>query len=283
MALKFGSHRIKILKKEYEKMQNINNSMGWAFRKVLLLAISLFFGLLWVIPVDAFDFADWDSLIKKYVKPKRVDGIFINAVDYKNLKNDRNFNKLISRLDSAQLVSLKSREEKLVFWINTYNILAAKMVTDHYPIKSIKDAGNIFSRVWKKNAGHVAGKERTLNEIEHKILRKMDEPRIHMAIVCASVSCPDLRLEAFNVNSLNEQLDEQMKVFLKSSEKGLKIDNEKNRVYISSIFKWFEDDFESRGGVLKFIANYVSPDVAKKLTRSGIKIYYLEYNWGINS
>ena len=283
MALKFGSHRIKILKKEYEKMQNINNSMGWAFRKVLLLAISLFFGLLWVIPVDAFDFADWDSLIKKYVKPKRVDGIFINAVDYKNLKNDRNFNKLISRLDSAQLVSLKSREEKLVFWINTYNILAAKMVTDHYPIKSIKDAGSIFSRVWKKNAGHVAGKERTLNEIEHEILRKMDDPRVHVAIVCASVSCPDLRLEAFNVNSLNEQLDDQMKVFLKSSEKGMKIDNERNRVYLSSIFKWFEDDFESRGGVLKFIANYVSPDVAKKLTRSGIKIYYLEYNWDINS
>ena len=104
-----------------------------------------------------------------------------------------------------------------------------------------------------------------------------------MAIVCASVSCPDLRLEAFNVNSLNEQLDEQMKVFLKSSEKGLKIDNEKNRVYLSSIFKWFEDDFESRGGVLKFIANYVAPDVAKKLTGSGIKIYYLEYNWDINS
>ena len=283
MLRKFGSYRIKILKKEYKKLQNINNSISWVFGKVLLLAISLFFGLLWVIPIDAFDFSDWDSLIKKYVKPKRVDGILINAVDYKNLKNDPDFNSLISRLDSAQLVSLKSREEKLVFWINTYNILAAKMVTDHYPIKSIKDAGSIFSRVWKKNAGHVAGKERTLNEIEHEILRKMDEPRVHVAIVCASVSCPDLRLEAFNVNSLNEQLDDQMKVFLKSSEKGMKIDNEKNRVYLSSIFKWFEDDFESRGGVLKFIANYVAPDVAKKLTRSRMKIYYLEYNWGINS
>ena len=283
MLRKFGSYRIKILKKEYKKLQNINNSISWVFGKVLLLAISLFFGLLWVIPIDAFDFSDWDSLIKKYVKPKRVDGILINAVDYKNLKNDPDFNSLISRLDSAQLVSLKSREEKLVFWINTYNILAAKMVTDHYPIKSIKDAGSIFTQVWKKNAGHVAGKERTLNEIEHEILRKMDEPRVHVAIVCASVSCPDLRLEAFNVNSLNDQLDEQMKVFLKSSEKGMKIDNQKNRVYLSSIFKWFEDDFESRGGVLKFIANYVAPDVAKKLTRSRMKIYYLEYNWGINS
>ena len=157
------------------------------------------------------------------------------------------------------------------------------MVTDHFPIESIKDLGSFFSPVWDKPAGNVAGKERTLNEIEHEILRKMDEPRIHVAIVCASVSCPDLRLEAFKVNSLNEQLDEQMKVFLKSSEKGMKIDNERNRVYLSSIFKWFEDDFKSRGGVLKFIANYVSPDVEKKLTRSGIKIYYLEYNWAINS
>ena len=263
-------------------MKYINNSMSWALGKVYLLAISLFFGLLWVIPGDAFDFSDWDSLIKKYVKPKKVDGIFINAVDYKNLRNDPDFDRLISRLDSAQLVSLKSREEKLVFWINTYNILAAKIVTDHYPIKSIKDVGSIFNQVWNKNAGHVAGKERTLNEIEHGILRKLDEPRVHVAIVCASVSCPDLRLEAFKVNSLNDQLDEQMKVFLKSSEKGLKIDNHKNRVYLSSIFKWFEDDFESRGGVLKFIANYVAPDVAKKLKGSGIKIYYLEYNWGIN-
>jgi len=179
--------------------------------------------------------------------------------------------------------SLKSREEKLVFWINTYNILAAKMVTDHFPIESIKDIGSFFTKVWDKPAGNVAGKDRTLNEIEHEILRKMDEPRIHVAIVCASVSCPDLRLEAFKVNSINEQLDDQMKVFLKSSEKGMKIDIERNRVYLSSIFKWFEDDFKSRGGVLKFIANYVSPDVAKKLTHSGIKIYYLEYNWAINS
>ena len=199
------------------------------------------------------------------------------------LKNELSFDKLLARLNTVKMDSLKSREEKLVFWINTYNIFAAKMVADHFPIKSIKDLGSFFRPVWEKPAGNVEGKERTLNEIEHEILRKMNEPRVHVAIVCASVSCPDLRLEAFNVNSLNEQLDDQMRVFLKSSEKGMKIDNKRNRVYLSSIFKWFEDDFESRGGVLKFIANYVSPDVAKKLTRSGITIYYLEYNWGINS
>ena len=265
------------------KTQTNKNSVHWAMGKEKILAFTLLIALMWVIPVYAFDFSDWEVLIKKHVSPKTVDGILINAVDYKNLKNELGFNKLLARLNSVRMDSLKSREEKLVFWINTYNILAAKMVTDHFPIESIKDLGSFFTKVWDKPAGNVAGKERTLNEIEHEILRKMDEPRIHVAIVCASVSCPDLRLEAFKVNSLNEQLDDQMKVFLKSSEKGMKIDNERNRVYLSSIFKWFEDDFKSRGGVLKFIANYVSPDVEKKLTRSGIKIYYLEYNWAINS
>ena len=157
------------------------------------------------------------------------------------------------------------------------------MVVDHLPIKSIKDIGGFFSPVWKKPAGQVAGKERTLDEIEHEILRKLDEPRIHVAIVCASVSCPDLRLEAFKVETLNKQLNDQVIEFLKSSEKGMKIDKKGGHVYLSSIFKWFEGDFESRGGVLKFISKYVSPDAAKDLARSDIKVFYLDYNWDLNS
>ncbi len=254
-------------------------------RAIKYAAISAIFGIvtfLWIFPVAAFDFSDWDAIIKKHVSAKKVAGISINAVSYAGLKNDGDFKKLVSRLNSARPESL-TRDEKLVFWINTYNILAAKMVADRFPIKSIKDAGSFFSPVWKKPAGNVAGKQRTLNEIEHEILRKMDEPRIHVAIVCASVSCPDLRLEAFNVERLSEQLDDQMIKFLKSSDKGMKIDKEKNRVYLSSIFKWFEEDFESRGGVLKYISNYVSPETAKELQRSKIKISYLDYNWDVNS
>ena len=247
------------------------------------LFFSLLLVLLWTTTAAAFDFSGWDLLIKKYVQPKTVDGILINAVDYEQLKDDPSFKKLISDLSSVHLTSLKTREEKLVFWINTYNIFAAKMVTDHYPIKSIKNAGSIFSQVWKKPAGFIDGKEKTLNEIEHEILRKMDEPRIHVAIVCASVSCPDLRLEAYQVDKLNEQLDDQMRRFLRSSKKGMRIDRKSNHVYLSSIFKWFEDDFESRGGVLKFICNYVSPEIVKELKRSGIKVSYLDYNWDLNS
>lgn len=251
-------------------------------KKAEVLAISLVLILLSVVPVAAFDFSDWDALIKKHVSMKKVDGVMISAVNYKNLKSNEKFKKLVSRLNLVHEDSLKTRDEELTFWINTYNILAAKMVADHFPIKSIKDAGSFFSPVWNKPAGHVAGKERTLNEIEHEILRKMDEPRIHVAIVCASVSCPDLRLEAFKADSLNEQLNDQMKMFLQSSEKGMRIDKNNNRVYLSSIFKWFEDDFESRGGVLKFISNYVSPETAKELSDFRIDVSYLDYNWSVN-
>jgi len=260
---------------------NINNTDG-IMKKIKTGVFSLVLILLAVVPVAAFDFSDWDGLIKKHVSPKKVDGVMINAVNYKKLKEDWKFNKLVVRLNSVRLDSLKSREEKLVFWINTYNILAAKMVADRFPIKSIKDAGSFFSSVWKKPAGRVAGKQRTLNEIEHEILRKMDEPRIHVAIVCASVSCPDLRLETFKVENLNEQLDDQMRMFLQSPEKGMRLDKKNNRVYISSIFKWFRDDFESRGGVLKFISKYISSEAAKELTDSRYDVSYLEYNWGIN-
>ena len=260
---------------------NINYVAG-ILKKTEVLAISLVFILLSVVPVAAFDFSDWDALIKKHVSPKKVDGVMINAVNYKNLKSDEEFKKLALRLNTVREDSLKTRDEKLTFWINTYNILAAKMVADRFPIKSIKDAGSFFSPVWKKPAGRVAGKERTLNEIEHEILRKMDEPRIHVAIVCASVSCPDLRLEAFKAESLNEQLNDQMKMFLQSSEKGMRIDKKDKEVYLSSIFKWFKDDFESRGGVLKFISKYVSPEASKELLDSRIDVSYLDYNWNIN-
>ena len=103
--------------------------------------------------------------------------------------------------------------------------------------------------------GVVAGKKRTLNEIEHEILRKMGEPRIHVAIVCASVSCPDLRAEAYTVEKLDSQLDDQLTLFLANPKKGLHIDK-KGYLYMSSIFKWFAEDFETKGGVRKFLAPY---------------------------
>jgi len=248
--------------------------------QAVVLGIFLVFSI--ISNSEAFDFSDWDTLVKKHVAPETVDGILINAVDYSNLKKDPLFSGLSSRLKSYDLNDLKAEQSRLTFWINVYNILAAKMITDHYPIESIKDAGSLFKSVWKQPAGKVGGKERTLNEIEHEILRKMNEPRIHVAIVCASVSCPDLRLEAYQTEKLNDQLDDQMQKFLRSREKGMKLDESKNRVYLSSIFKWFNEDFESKGGVLKYISHYAREEEKKVLNNSKLKISYMDYNWKIN-
>ena len=256
-------------------------NIGFA-RYLQSAVLGIFFVFSFCSNSEAFDFSDWDALVKKYVTPKTLERVRLNAVNYASLKKDPVFSGLITRLESYSPASLESRESTLSFWINVYNILAAKMITDHYPIKSIKDVGSFFKPVWKRAAGTVGGKERTLNNIEHEILRKMNEPRIHVAIVCASVSCPDLRREAYSAGKLNEQLDDQMEKFLRSREKGMKLDERKNRVYLSAIFKWFAEDFESRGGVLKYIGQYVTAEERKVLNNSKIKISYLYYNWKIN-
>jgi len=230
----------------------------------------------------AFDFSSWDGLLKKYVAPKTINGVKLNAVDYRKLGKDQAYTNLIKDLEKTSLSDLKTREEKLTFWINAYNVMAAKMVLDHYPVDSIKDAGSLFTAVWKKEVGIVAGKTRTLNEIEHEILRKMGEPRIHVAIVCASVSCPDLRIEAYTVEKLDEQLADQMKLFLVNAEKGLRVDAKKGRVYLSSIFKWFKEDFESSGGVRKYLAPYAPDSAMAAIQNNKTSIYYLDYDWDLN-
>ena len=235
-----------------------------------------------VQPAFAFDFSTWDGLLKKYVAPKTINGVKLNAVNYKKLGKDEAYTKLVKDLEKSSLSSLKTREEKLAFWINVYNIMAAKMVLDNYPVKSIKDAGSLFTAVWKKPVGMVAGQNRTLNEIEHEILRKMGEPRIHVAIVCASVSCPDLRPEAYTADKLNSQLDDQMKQFLANAKKGLQVDEKKSRLYLSSIFKWFKEDFDSKGGVRSFIAPYSPETLKESVTKKGLRVSYLDYDWGLN-
>ncbi len=240
------------------------------------------FLIVFVQPAFAFDFSSWDGLVKKYVDSKTINGVTLNAVNYKKLGKDPAYTKLIKDLETVSLATLNSKDEKLAFWINVYNIMAAKMVLDNYPVKSIKDAGSLFTAVWKKPVGVIGGKERTLNEIEHEILRKMSEPRIHVAIVCASVSCPDLRKEAYTAEKLNSQLDEQMTRFLANPKKGLTVDDKKGYVYVSSIFKWFEEDFETKGGVRSFIAPYAPASLQASVKNDKLTVYYLDYDWGLN-
>lgn len=251
----------------------------------------VFFEKFWVLMICivlapssawAFDFKGWDGLLKKYVGPTTIDGVRLAGVNYAGIKKDPAYGKLIADLKSFSPATLKTLQEKMTFWINTYNVMAVKMVVDHYPVDSIKDAGSLFESVWKKKVGVVGGKEVTLNDIEHETLRKMGDPRIHVAIVCASVSCPDLRNEAYTADKLDAQLDDQFRKFLENRGKGLQVDRGKKRVTLSKIFDWFEDDFKPKGGVLPFLARYAPEKDRAFLKKRGVDVSYLDYNWDLN-
>lgn len=238
--------------------------------------------LVWTPPAWAFDYSRWDALLKQHVRPTTLYGVRLNALPYGKLKNDPAFAEVVKQFESFSPSSLKTHNEKLAFWINAYNVFAVKMVLDHYPVDSIKDAGGLFESVWKKRVGTIGGKPITLNEIEHGILRKMGEPRIHMAIVCASVSCPDLSEEAYLPDRLEEQLSRQARQFLMNPGKGLRVDRERKIIYLSSIFDWFKEDFEPKGGVLKFITPY-APERDRAALQSGdYDVEYMDYNWKLN-
>ena len=251
----------------------------------------VFFAKFWVLIVCmmlapssawAFDFTAWDGLLKKHVGPTTIAGVRLAGVDYPAIKKDPAYAKLVADLKSFSPSKLKTPKEKMTFWINVYNIMAVKMVVDHYPLKSIKDAGSLFGSVWKKKVGVVGGKDVTLNDIEHETLRKMGDPRIHVAIVCASVSCPDLRNEAYTSDKLDAQLDDQFEKFLQNRGKGLLLSHKINRIRISKIFDWFEEDFEAKGGVLPFLSRY-GPKIRRDfLKKKDLDVSYLDYNWDLN-
>ncbi len=221
---------------------------------------------------------DWDvygQLLKKHVVLGMLDGTKLTTVNYQAVKTDPLFQQVIRQLSEFPVGRLANQQEQLAFYINAYNIYAIKMVVDHLPVESIKDIGSWISPVWKKDVGKLAGKVVSLDEIEHKILRPMGDPRIHMAIVCASVSCPDLRMEPFTASLLDKQLDEQALSFLNNSTKGLQVKG--SRLSASKIFDWFGEDFDKQGGVVAFIRQYRPelPDNAKL-------VFGLEYNWKLN-
>lgn len=218
----------------------------------------------------------WDGYkaVLRHVKPGTKNGVALMLVDYPAIKADGSLAKAYQELSAFKLAGLSNKQEQLAFYINAYNILAMKMVADHWPIESIKDVGNLLSPVWDKPAGELGGKPVTLGGVEHKILRPIREPRIHLAIVCASVSCPDLRNEPYTSVQLEKQLDEQTKAFLNNPGKGLKA--EKDSLKVSQIFDWFEDDFAAQGGVKAFIAKYKADAPDLKVNAD------IPYDWTVN-
>jgi hypothetical protein len=211
-----------------------------------------------------------------------VDDIASTRVDYGALRRSEAWEALLRSLRESDPIRLRARNEKLAFWINAYNILAIDLVRRHYPIDSIRSIGGLLSPVWKKTAGEIAGQPFTLHEIEHEILRPMGEPRIHAAIVCASLSCPPLRREPYRAAELDAQLDDNVRRWLADPRKGARVDRSDRTLHLSPLFDWFAEDFD--GGVLPFVGAYLPADEAKWLRAQGkaLRVRYFDYDWSLN-
>lgn len=206
----------------------------------------------------------WDTLLKKHIS---VNG----NVNYKGFKEDHkaliNYIKSLSSLHPIQEVS---KEEKLAYWINAYNALTIDLILRNYPVKSIKD----IKDPWKQRLWKLGDKWYNLDEIEHQILRKMNEPRIHFAIVCASYSCPKLQNEAFTASNLETQLTKATKAFLSDSKRN---EISENSIRISKIFDWFSKDFTKNGSLIDFLNQYSDIKISQNAKKR-----YKDYNWDLN-
>jgi hypothetical protein len=222
------------------------------------------------------------GLLVRYTEA--VDAKVGTRVDYAGLRGEPEWKTLIAELATVDPAALKGRDDVLAFWINAYNIFAIDLIVRNPPVESIKDLGSFFSPVWKKEAGRLADRSYTLDEIEHRILRKMGEPRIHGAIVCASISCPNLRREPYLAERLDAQLADNMRAWLARPEKGLSIDRAGNALRISPIFDWFEADFATQGGVMAVVTRYAPEADHAWLAQHGTsaRIGYFDYDWRLN-
>ncbi len=221
------------------------------------------------------DWQHYAALLATHVKSGERDGVTLNLVDYEALATDPHLPLALTALERFPVAQLTDPREWLVFYINAYNLLALNMVVTHRPSKSIKDIGNFLRPVWQRSAGKVDGQSVSLADIEHRRLRTRGDPRIHFAIVCASVSCPDLRTEPYRAATLESQLNDQVARFLANPNKGLRATQDV--VHVSQIFDWFEADFASSGGVTSFIRRYVSVPAGREVVAD------IDYNWRLNS
>ncbi len=178
-----------------------------------------------------------------------------------------------------------TQAEKLAFWSNAYNAVTVKGILKEYPTSSIRNhTAKLFGyNIWKNLKLVAGGKPVSLDEMEHQVLRKMGEPRIHFAIVCASIGCPRLLNEAYVADKLDSQLTINAKAFFADPSK-FRYDASRSVFYISPILEWFGEDFgSSQAAQLKTISAWLPDATAQQAAAAGKgSMSFVDYDWGLN-
>lgn len=238
--------------------------------KNLLLLLTLVIS----VSVQAYE-NDLDGLLNSYVKPVSANGIGYNGVDYLSWGKDPRHAKVREAILTQSVAKFSSRNEKLAYWINAYNVLTIDLITREGEAQGIKNLGSLFSSPWKKYKWTIDGKAYSLDDIEHKTIRPMGEPRIHFAVNCAAKSCPDLRAEAYRAQTLDAQLEEQTRLTLENASKGYKQERG-NTVRVTKVMDWFKEDFDG-GNLNRWLSGYF-PDSVNAET----DIEFFDYDWSLN-
>lgn len=213
-----------------------------------------------------------------------LDGVLLRNVrngfvDYDGIRADPAFGRFVTSLGNTEPGDLKDRSSQLAFLINAYNVLA---------IQGILDGGSPASRLSRRNffktrEYRVLGQELSLDELEHDQLAALAEPRVHFAIVCASLSCPRLANRAYRPDRLERQLDEAARGFINDGTRN-RFDAGRRLAFLSEIFDWYDRDFaREAGSVQRYLARYAAePQAATLLAADGFKLRYLDYDWNLN-
>lgn len=257
-----------------------------AFKLVALLLIS---GSAW-----AFDHshAEFSGVLKEHVRWNKKGTE--STVNYAALKADSGpLKRYLQQLSAVERETFQSwnQDQQLAFLINAYNAFTLQLILDNYPLGSIRNIGRFWQNPWKMRFFTLLEEDMHLDQLEHEIIREpgvYDEPRIHFAVNCASIGCPALRTEPFTAEQLEKQLQDSAQRFLRDQTRN-RFNN--GRMEISSIFRWYSEDFE-RGwqgthSVAEFLALYqealgLSDEQAQELAAGKIRIRHLDYDWALN-
>lgn len=241
----------------------------------------------------AFDHSTWDELLESHVR--WIRGGHASVVDYQGMAADiEKLNRYLAHLSAVDKQTFKrfTHDEKLAFLINAYNAFTVKLILMQEGLpESIRDIGGWFSGPWEQAFFTLLGEKRTLDELEHQMIRgnpNLMDPRIHFALNCASVGCPALRPEAYTAEQLDEQLADQTRRFLSDPRRN-RYDASSNTLEISPIFDWYRQDFvQAAGSLSNYLARYADalgvPETKRDALSAGeIPIEFLEYDWSLNA
>lgn len=236
----------------------------------------------------------WDKLLKQHVI--WTDNGTASQVKYTGFQQDAQalqaYLTTLSNVEQAEF-DRWSKAQQLAFLINAYNAFTIQLILTQYPVKSIKDLGSLVQSPWKKRFFTLLGQERHLDDIEHGMIRKKGvyaEPRIHVALVCASIGCPALRSEAFTAQRLEAQLEDSLRRFLADKSRN-RYNPDTGSLEVSKIFDWYKEDFtsgyrgfDSLAGVFAKYAELLAdtPEGQQRIRAGNPRITYLDYDWKLN-